>query len=339
MYTNRQTKIFVVRIILILAMPLLSLAQESKKTPKKSKSNTLCYVCHHDLQTEKIATVHLKNDITCDKCHGPSTNHMHDEMLMTKPDVLIGRTEVADLCRSCHRSHKKPKAVENFRKKWLGRRRPNGRAISEESICTDCHGTHNIVKRKFDNSDKGQNKEWTSLFNGKDLSGWKTSGAASWTVEKGRLIARPGRKGKAGDLITETTYQDYRLSITFQAVWPIEAAILLRDNKSKKGPRVEIFQSTKPPAYTASVSMPKKGLILVNSEKDLVDYQGWNTISAEVRQNHVSVWLNGEQIGTVRITGPDRGRIGLHIEKQRSAKKNPLTIREILIQPIDPPPK
>ncbi len=102
-------------------------------------------------------TDHLPPDITCDVCHGASTEHVHDEMLMTKPDLLFSRSEVRRMCSRCHtigeegqlfsiEDHSNPNAVKSFLRRWAGRMRPNGRNVSEDSVCTDCHGTHNISK-------------------------------------------------------------------------------------------------------------------------------------------------------------------------------------------------
>jgi len=110
-------------------------------------NNGLCMVCHLDFDEDPIATVHLHRGITCAHCHGKSVAHMHDETMMTSPDVLYGRTEVESMCSHCHRSHKDKRAVENFRAKWLGKKRENGRNITAESTCTDCHGLHTISRR------------------------------------------------------------------------------------------------------------------------------------------------------------------------------------------------
>ena len=32
-----------------------------------------------------------------------------------------------------------------FVKEWSGRRRPNGRMVLPDSVCTDCHGNHAIL--------------------------------------------------------------------------------------------------------------------------------------------------------------------------------------------------
>jgi len=317
---------------------------------EKPDGNGKCYVCHPGLKTEEMTTVHLDMDITCDECHGPSVEHMHDEMLMTEPDLLFGRAEVNKMCSNptCHKpggerdvyglkDHKDPVTAEAFMKKWLGRTRPNGRTVTTDSVCTDCHGKHNLDKPIGTQSEDEQPAEWITAFNGRDLTGWQPSGAASWAVKGGRLIAKPGANGEGGALWTEIVYEDYLLAVTFKATWPIHAGIWLRAADSERGPRIEIFDSHKPTAYTGSVWVPGKGLVLVNLREDLVDRESWNTISVKVEADRIQVWLNGEEIGAVRTRGPVKGKIGLCIEKHPASKPAELCVREVLVQHLGEP--
>ena len=298
---------------------------------RQPADNGPCYVCHADLQTEKITAVHASKGHGCTKCHGASADHMQDEMQMTTPDLLFGRSEVAAMCRECHEHPhgEKREKVEAFLQEWRGRARPNGRAVSENSICTDCHGTHNIRK---DSDSKTQQKsaEWISAFNGKDLAGWRATGKAKWEVKLGRIVGTGGPTD--GDLWTETEYENYLMAVTFRTDWPIRAGIWLRGRDGQHGPRVEIFRSRKPPALTGSVALPGKGLALVNLRGKLFDPEGWNTLSVEVRGNRVAVWLNGEEVGAVRCELPAKGRVGLHVGGGDDLKGAQLTVREVLIQ-------
>jgi hypothetical protein len=240
-------------------------------------------------------------------------------------------------------------AVEAFFEKWHGRIRPNGRAATHDSVCTDCHGTHNITKPIKSPGGDEQAAEWTNAFNGRDLAGWQPSGSASWTVERGRIIVKPGANGEGGVLWTKAEYEDYLLAVTFQATWPIHAGIWLRgigsEQGSEQGARIEIFDSEKPIAFTGSVCVQGKGLALVNLREDLVDREGWNTLSVKVEGDRIQVWLNGEEIGVVRVTGPGKGKIGLYIEgqhpadllrksKRRGSKSAELSVREVLIKQL-----
>jgi len=317
---------------------------------EKTSGNIKCYVCHPDLKTEELTTSHLDMDVTCDECHGLSTEHMHDEMLMTQPDLLFGRAEVNKMCSnpSCHKpggersvyglaDHINPVAVEDFLKKWHGRIRPNGRSVTHDSVCTDCHGTHNITK-PINPSEDEQAAKWIAAFNGRNLAGWQLSGSASWTVKRGQIIAKPGANGKGGVLWNKTEYEDYLMAMTFQATWPIHAGIWLRGTGSKQGSeqegRIEIFDSQNPLAFTGSVWVRGKGLALVNLREDLVDRKGWNTLSVRVEGDRIQVWLNGEEIGVVRASGPAKGKIGLYIEGRNASKSSELSVREVLIQKL-----
>jgi len=111
-------------------------------------NNSLCLVCHVNFAENDSIAGHISEGITCAHCHGRSVEHMNDESMMTRPDILYGRSEVQALCKQCHQqSHKNPKAVEAFRNKWAGRKRENGRNVTEDSICTDCHGRHTVPHR------------------------------------------------------------------------------------------------------------------------------------------------------------------------------------------------
>jgi len=333
-----------------LAAPLADESEQQQAADQELIGNSKCYVCHLSLQTEEITTSHLQMDITCDGCHGPSVEHMHDEMLMTEPDLLFGRQEVDKMCSdpTCHapggdrrvygfQDHKDPEAVEEFFKKWLGRTRPNGRTVTHNSVCTDCHGTHNLDVAETGESEDEAAADWIALFNGRDLTGWQQSKPSCWKVESGRIVAMAAPNAEHGDLLTGPMYGDYLLAVTFKGTWPVSAGIWLRSTDTGPGPRIEIGAHAAPAAYTGSIFLPGKGLVLANVRKDLVDRGGWNTISARVEGDRVQVWLNAEEVGVVRMNCPAEGRVGLHIGPGPAGEMGKLQVREIVLQPLGEP--
>ncbi|MHC4593435.1 MAG: family 16 glycoside hydrolase [Planctomycetota bacterium] len=347
MYLNKRTNLYLAGAILVFTALacVFTVCFAEQSQAEKSDGNSKCYVCHPALKTEELTIDHLGMDVTCDECHGPSTEHMHDEMLMTQPDLLFGRAEVNKMCSNptCHKpggqrtvygrqDHADPVAVEAFFEKWRGRMRPNGRTVTTDSVCTDCHGKHNLDEPTATQSGDEQPAEWIAAFNGRNLTGWQPSGTASWTVKGGRIIATPGASGKGGALWTQAVYEDYLLAVTFRATWPIHAGIWLRAADSRRGPRIEIFDSREPEAFTGSVSVPGKGLVLVNLREDLIDRESWNTLSVRVEGDRIQVWLNAEEIGAVRTAGPAKGKIGLYIEGENTSKSSELSVREVQIQ-------
>lgn len=306
-----------------------------KAPDEKGGANSKCYLCHAGMKTEEITTNHLAMGVTCDKCHGESTEHMHDEMLMTEPDLLFGRAEIAAMCGKCHGDHKKPEKVEAFRKEWTGKMQPNGRIISAKSVCTDCHGTHNIANEIGAEIEAGQAEQWIAAFNGTDLSGWKASPQNAWTVKGGRIYATLQESESLGRLVSDADYDDYLLVVTFKTSRKIQAGIDLRHGDSKPGPAIEISDNDKLRAFPGSVSVPERGLALVNLRDDLLDYDGWNTISAKVAGDRVQLWLNAEEIGAVRTASATKGKIGFYIRGNSVSKDDQFCIREVQIRKLD----
>jgi len=116
-----------------------------KKVAAKPVNNADCLTCHMDFKAELIAVRHAKAGIGCTSCHGDSLAHGDDEFNITPPDVMFGRAEIKHLCQTCHKTHRTGAAYAAFVKKWHSKRRPNGRMILDDSVCTDCHGKHAVL--------------------------------------------------------------------------------------------------------------------------------------------------------------------------------------------------
>lgn len=60
-----------------------------------------------------------------------------------------------------------------------------------------------------------QELPWVSLFNGKDLSGWKPYGQERWTVQNGEILGEQVTK-EYGYLGTEKNFRDFELKVKFK---------------------------------------------------------------------------------------------------------------------------
>ena len=65
------------------------------------------------------------------------------------------------------------------------------------------------------NRPKTLTPQWESLFNGKDLSGWRKVGKENWVVEDGTIYGA-GISDEYGYLATEKSYKDFHLSLRFK---------------------------------------------------------------------------------------------------------------------------
>ncbi len=124
--------------------PLTASNQSTATTPG---DNSACILCHQNFQDEVITEKHREAGVACIDCHGVSADHAGDELNIMLPDVMFGRREIEPFCSQCHRKQDHPKGelYQSFLNEWLGKYRPNGRIVRNNSICTDCHGNHAVL--------------------------------------------------------------------------------------------------------------------------------------------------------------------------------------------------
>jgi hypothetical protein len=61
--------------------------------------------------------------------------------------------------------------------------------------------------------------KWTDLFDGKTLKGWHTVPGGTWAVEEGTIVGRsPATEKRHGLLVTDRTYKDFVLDVTFKSM-------------------------------------------------------------------------------------------------------------------------
>jgi len=110
-------------------------------------TNDTCIECHKTFRDEPVSQIHAEEGQLCVGCHGPSKAHATGDKERPKPDVVFSRERIDEFCGQCHDpSHHPERKAKRFLERWQGRPGPNGRMISAQSICTDCHGNHIIPK-------------------------------------------------------------------------------------------------------------------------------------------------------------------------------------------------
>lgn len=187
----------------------------------------------------------------------------------------------------------------------------------------------------------------TSLFNGTDLSGWHVDVPAmdDDSTIKSPFIVRDGMLVSLGEprghLITDATFQDYRLEVEYRFAgepgncgvlvhastpralysmfpkslevqmahenagdfWCIVEDITVPDMESRRGPKQEW-----------GVTEGKKRRILNltdGSEKPLGE---WNKMAVECRGDEIKVWVNGDLVNHGFDCTASAGRIALQAE-------------------------
>ena len=160
--------------------------------------------------------------------------------------------------------------------------------------------------------------ELQSIFNGKDLAGWKVpDGNVWWKAEDGVLKVRSGEKKQGSILQTEREYTDFVVEVEFKfGEGTVDSGIFIRNDKDQI--QIGISGSLKRD-MTASPYIPGKGYpVEAEGVKELLKLEDWNTLKVEARGGTYTSWLNGKQVMTYTSEGAvEKGPIGLQLHGNR----------------------
>jgi hypothetical protein len=161
-------------------------------------------------------------------------------------------------------------------------------------------------------------KEGVSLFNGKDLAGWRVHGTEKWYVEGGELVCESGPDKEYGYLATEKTYKDFEVDLDFKQEADGNSGLFFRsslDGTKITGWQVEIAPKGKDTGGIYE-SYGRAWLVQIPDEKENILKPGeWNHMKVRVVGDQVTTWLNGEQMVDLKDEkiGQATGSIALQI--------------------------
>jgi hypothetical protein len=156
---------------------------------------------------------------------------------------------------------------------------------------------------------------WTSLFNGKDLTGWKAPEPNPyWKVVDGVLTGDNAADKKGSMLYTTESYGDFELEADCRWTGEIDSGFMFR--KPELQMQIGVSRSLKKD-MTGSFYVGKYPEEFQAKEAEkLIRANDWNTFKLAVKGDTVTVWINGTQAsqfkdneGKYKAPGP----IGLQI--------------------------
>lgn len=157
-----------------------------------------------------------------------------------------------------------------------------------------------------------------TLFNGKDLSGWKIYGTEKWYVEDGLLVCESGADKEYGYLGTEKTFKDFELTLEFKQEANGNSGVFF--HSSIEGTKITGWQAEVAPPnnFTGGIyeSYGRGWLIKPEAEKDKALKMGkWNKMTVKVVGDVVTTFLNGTQMITLTDSqiGSRSGCVALQI--------------------------
>jgi Domain of Unknown Function (DUF1080) len=168
------------------------------------------------------------------------------------------------------------------------------------------------------------------LFNGKDLSGWKTGapGPPVWTVQNGTLVT----PGNGPELYSDAKFQDFKLHVEFNCGKDANSGVYLRGRYEVQ---IETESESEPPSHhTGGVY----GFLAPSPEQPRVP-DIWQTFDITLIGRRVTVILNGKTvIDNEEIPGITGGAVDSHEASPgpiyfQGSEKGHVAFRNIVITP------
>jgi serine/threonine protein kinase len=203
-------------------------------------------------------------------------------------------------------------------------------------------------------------KDWVSLFNGKDLTGWSVdSGAAEeWKVEdghiKGGAAPRPAVRRRRGWLLSDKEYENYLLTLEFKVAAGVDGAVGIRARSGERVGDVPHHLAIKLTGYTnhPNPKLPRPGAFYYwanvwqqpSVPPKILPGGEWNRLDVRLQGDDLRVSVNGQEVQSLDLsqiaTRPNvfagirrrSGRIGL---QQHTGE---IRFRNIKIKELPPAP-
>ena len=166
---------------------------------------------------------------------------------------------------------------------------------------------------------RGQSGQWEVLFDGKDVSKWRSKSgnsfpATGWKVEDGLLFL----DGRGGDIVTKEKYSDFELVFDFKLTEGANSGVkyfvdTLVNGKNGSvmvnGPEYQIIDDFNHPEVKQHadglISTGSAYLLYAPMNKKLNPAGQWNTGKIVAKGDRVEHWLNGVQVLSYRRGSKD----------------------------------
>jgi hypothetical protein len=177
------------------------------------------------------------------------------------------------------------------------------------------------------------------LFDGKTMDGWKQSGNARWSVERGEIVGKQGPGGAAGDLFTERQWSDFELQCEWKMKWPGNSGLWFRYRGPQSAYQADILNEPRsyPGVLSGSLYCMGKAFVAKNGDASSVNLAGWNRLLVRAASDHLVIVQNGKRvIDTHDNTFPGPGSIGIQVHPGKQFEQMEIRARKLVLRPLEP---
>lgn len=181
-------------------------------------------------------------------------------------------------------------------------------------------------------------QQWTHLFNGKNLSGWKQlNGKAKYTIENGEIVGTTVFGEPNTFLATEKEYDDFVLEFEFKVDSTMNSGVQFRSLSTPgfKNGRVHGYQYEIDPSkrgWTGGIYDEARRdwlytMDLNPATKPAYKQGQWNQARVECIGNNIRTWINGQPAAYVVDDVTPKGFLALQVHSISDKKDEGRQIR------------
>ena len=191
-----------------------------------------------------------------------------------------------------------------------------------------------------------ESEEWESLFNGKNLGGWRQRGGeAKYKAVDGVIVGTTVPNTPNSFLCTDRLFGDFILELEFNVDRGLNSGVQIRSesHRAYKDGRVHGYQVEIDPserAYSGGIyDEARRGWLADLSDNEVARKafkQGeWNLFRIEAKGASIKTWLNGVPAAGIEDSWTPVGFIALQVHSTDSDKPLQVRWRDIRIQDLD----
>ncbi len=186
---------------------------------------------------------------------------------------------------------------------------------------------------------------WVTIFNGKDLSGWKQkNGTATYRVADGVVVGKTAEGSPNSFLCTEKEYTNFELTFEVMVDAGLNSGVQIRSlsrsdykNGRVHGPQIEIETAPGESGYVYSEGTGRGWITTEQPIKDAYLNDQWNRFIVRAAGDRIQTWVNVEAIADIRDPeSSQQGFIGLQVHSiQKDTGPFEVRWRDVRIRPLD----
>ena len=175
-----------------------------------------------------------------------------------------------------------------------------------------------------------------TVFDGRSLNGWYSTGAARWSAEGGELVGRQGPGGEAGDIFTNAQWRDFDLELEWKMKFPGNSGIWFRFVSQKEAYQADIIdQPSHPGVYSGSLYCAGKMFIAENKDAASVAKDGWNKMRIRAVGEQIVIWQNGKEVVRLRdATFGKPGSVGIQVHAGKEFDGMEIRVKNLRLRPL-----